>query len=156
MRGAWRGAVIALLVGFTGCGASGSGEATTHGATLTKRAWVAKANEVCGPVIDRRTRGMEAFYKAHGVHGNPNLHQREAANTAVVVPNVQQRVEVLEALPVPSGGAAKVREFLKALEEGKREAKSHPYNLAKPEAPIPFHRSAKLGTELGLVFCGEP
>jgi hypothetical protein len=155
--------VLALpLLVAAGCG-GGNGSTSSQTSTgtvkktsLTKKEWVDKANEICGPIIDRRTHGMEAFYKAHGVHGNPNLHQREAANTAVVVPNAKERVEALEALPVSPREAAKVHAFLRALEEGAREAKSHPYNLAKPEAPIPFHRSAKLGTELGLLFCGEP
>lgn len=153
--------LMALPLALSGCGGNGSTSSqvttgTVRKTTLTKAEWVDRANEICGPIIDKRTHGMEAFYKAHGVHGSPNLHQREAANTAVVVPNVQERVEALEALPVPVGEAAKVRAFLRALEEGAREAKSHPYNLAKPADPIPFHRSAKLGTELGLLFCGEP
>jgi len=163
------GVLLALPLMLAGCGggtsapastaesvAASGGESAGHRAAMTKEEWVDKANEICGPIIDKRTHGREAFYKARGVHGEPNLHQREAANTAVVVPNIQERVEALEALPVPSEEAAKVREFLKALEEGAREAKAHPYNLAKPKAPVPFHRSAKLGTELGLLFCGEP
>jgi len=162
------GALLALLV-LAGCGGSTSsqasttdataasdGEGTGSEATLTKQEWVDKANEICDPLIDKKSRGMEAFYKAHGVHGTPNLRQREAVNTAVVLPNVQERVEGLEALPVPPGQAAKIRAILKSMERGIHEAEAHPGNLAIPKQPIPFAESEHLAGAYGLLFCGMP
>lgn len=173
MRGAWRGAAItaiALLAGVTGCGGSGSdansnasakeaaapGEATTQGAALTKQEWVDKANEACHDASEKKVRRMAAFYKARGVHGSPNLHQREAANTAIVLPNVQERVEALRALPVPPGEEAKIRAILRSLERGIHEAEAHPENLAIPKQPIPFAESEHLAGAYGLLFCGMP
>lgn len=150
-----------FLLGLAGCGGgtsstATSGEATARKATLTKAEWVDKANEVCGPIIDKRTHQMEAFYRARGVHGSPNQHQREAANTAVVLPNVQKRVEALEALPVPPGEEAKIRAILRSMERGIREAEAHPANLAIPKQPIPFRESEHLAGAYGLLFCGMP
>jgi hypothetical protein len=162
------GALLALLV-LAGCGGSTSsrasttdataasaGEGTASEATLTKQEWVDKANEICGPIIDKRTHQVEAFYKARGVHGSPSLHQREAANTAFVLPNVQERVEALKALPVPPGQEAKIRAILKSMERGIHEAEAHPENLAKPKQPIPFAESEHLAGAYGLLFCGMP
>lgn len=136
--------------------AASGGEAAADEATLTKEEWVDKANEICGPIIDKRTHQMEAFYKARGVHGQANLHQREAANTAIVLPNVQKRIEALEALPVPPGQGPKIRAILRAMERGIHEAEAHPENLAKPKQPIPFAESEHLGGAYGLLFCGMP
>lgn len=156
-------AVLVLpLLSAAGCGGgNGSTSSQTSAGTakktsLTKKEWVDEANEVCGPIIDEKTHRMEAFYKARGVHGQANLHQREAANTAIVLPNVQKRVEALEALPVPPGEGAKIRAILRAMERGIREAEAHPENLAKPKQPIPFAESEHLGGAYGLLFCGMP
>lgn len=154
--------LAAFPLALSGCGRAGSssvatdGEATAREAALTKQEWVDKANRVCGPIIDQRTHQMEAFYKARGIHGEPNLHQREAANTAIVLPNVQKRIEALEALPVPPGEKAKIRAILRSMERGIREAEAHPGNLAKPKQPIPFAESEHLGGAYGLLFCGMP
>lgn len=159
-------AVLSLL-GVAGCGggsqtsttnaaASSSDESTAAETTLTKQEWVDKANEICNPLIDKKSRGMEAFDKAHGVHGTPNLHQREAVNTAVVLPNVQERIEGLETLPVPPGQEAKIRAILRSMERGIREAEAHPENLAIPKQPIPFAESEHLAGAYGLLFCGLP
>lgn len=159
-----------FLLGLVGCGGGGTssqastpsspaasgGETNAGEATLTKQEWVDKANEVCNPLIDKKSRGMEAFYKARGVHGSPNLHQREAVNAAVVLPNVQERIEGLEALPVPPGQEAKIRAILRSMERGIREAEAHPENLAKPKQPIPFAESEHLAGAYGLLFCGMP
>ncbi len=157
-------AAVLTLFGV-GCGGSSSaktstaasdGEGTAAETILTKQEWVDKANEICGPIIDERTHQREAFYKAHGVHGNPNLHLREAANAAFVLPNVQARVEALEALPVPPGQEAKIRAILKSMERGIHAAEAHPENLAKPKQPIPFAESEHLAGAYGLLFCGMP
>jgi hypothetical protein len=160
--------VVLPLLGVVGCGGGSSQTSTTDAAaasskestdsetTLTKQEWVDKANEICGPIIDQRTHQMEAFYKARGVHGEPNLHQREAANTAIVLPNVQERVEALEALPTPPGQGAKIRAILRSMERGIHEAEAHPENLAIPKQPIPFAESEHLAGAYGLLFCGMP
>lgn len=159
---------VTLLIGVAGCGSSANsptstestagsgGETAAREATLTKAEWVDKANEICGPIIDKKTRQMQAFYKARGVHGSPGLHQREAANTAIVLPNVQERVEAMRALPVPAGEGAKIRAILKSMERGIHEAEAHPENLAIPKQPIPFAESEHLAGAYGLLFCGMP
>jgi hypothetical protein len=165
-------AVAALfLLGLVGCGGGGGtnsqasvtsstvasgGEATSSEATLTKAEWVERGNEVCNELIDKKSRGMEAFYKARGVGGTPNQHQREAMNAAVVLPNVQERIDELEALPVPPGQEGKIRAILRSMEQGIHETEAHPENLAEPKQPIPFAESEHLAGGYGLLFCGMP
>lgn len=127
-----------------------------HATAMTKEEWVDKANEICHDASEKKADRMEAFYKARGVRGTPNMHQREAMNTAVILPNVQERIEALEALPVPPGEGAKIRAILRSMERGIQEAKAHPENLAIPKQPIPFKESEHLAGAYGLLFCGMP
>jgi hypothetical protein len=141
----------------TNASAASGGEGTTSEATLTKQEWVDKANEICHDASERKVAKMDAFQKAHGVDtGEPDQHEREAVNTAVVLPNVQERVEALEALPTPPGEEAKIRAILRSMERGIQEAEAHPENLAIPKQPIPFAESEHLAGAYGLLFCGMP
>lgn len=167
-----RGIAIAVallsLLGVVGCGgssqtsttnvaSSSSGESAGSEATLTKQQWVDKANEICHDSSERKVAKMAAFQKAHGFDtGEPNQHEREAVNTAVILPNVQERIEALEALPVAPGEGAKIRAILRSMERGIHEAEAHPANLAIPKQPIPFAESEHLAGAYGLLFCGMP
>jgi len=164
-------AVLSLL--GAGCGSSGSGTSaqtsntnataasggagTASETTLTKQEWVDRANEICHDASERKVDKMAAFQKAHGFDvGEPDQHEREAVNTAVILPNVQERVEGLEALPVPAGEEEKIRAILRSMERGIQEAEAHPENLAIPKQPIPFAESEHLAGAYGLLFCGMP
>jgi len=160
-------AVLSLL-GVVGCGGGGSQTSTTNAAasskegtdsetTLTKQEWVDKANEICHDASERKVDKMAAFQKAHGFNsGEPSQHEREAVNTAVILPNVQERIDALGALPVPPGEEAKIRAILRSMERGIQEAEAHPENLAIPKQPIPFAESEHLAGAYGLLFCGMP
>jgi hypothetical protein len=170
-RGIAIAAAVLALLGVAGCGSGGgstssqasatnataaSGESASE-ATLTKQEWVDQANEICHDASERKVDKMAAFQKAHGFDtGEPDQHEREAVNTAVILPNVQERVEALEALPVPAGEEGKIRAILRSMERGIQEAEAHPENLAIPKQPIPFAESEHLAGAYGLLFCGMP
>ena len=153
-------AAVLSVLGVAGCGGgSSSSQASTNAAqkaSLTKQEWVDKANGICHASSDKKARQTEAFYKAHGVSGSPNQRQREAMIAAVILPNVQERIEALDALPAPPGEEAEIRAILRSMERGIHEAEAHPENLAIPKQPIPFAESEHVAGAYGLLFCGMP
>ncbi|HET7510214.1 MAG TPA: hypothetical protein VFJ65_08215 [Solirubrobacterales bacterium] len=153
-------AVAVSLLGVAGCGGGSGGassQASAEKASLTRQEWVDKANEICHDASEKKVAKMTAYQNAHDYNvGEPSVHEREAVNTSVVLPNVQERIEALEALPVPPGEEAKIRAILRSMESGIREAEAHPENLAIPKQPIPFKESEHLAGAYGLLFCGMP
>jgi hypothetical protein len=143
---------VVLLLALAGCG-GGSDEPT-----LTKKQYVRQGNRICRHGYKRQARWVEAFDKAHGFnYGEPNKHEREVTNTVIALKVEREKIQELEALPVPEGDEARLRKIFKAMEEGIRQSEKHPDYLAEPTPahPEPFQEARDLATAYGIWICGQ-
>ena len=150
---------IALLIGMlalpllvAGCG--GGSDDSSDGPTISKVAFIKKADAVCS----RGNNRMEIAF-AHFLEKNKNIkHPSEADFEAlvgkVVVPNLKREIKEIRALGAPDGDEDKVDGILTALEEGLETAEGNPQAAVK-SSEVVFGISSRLAKEYGLEVCGS-
>jgi len=147
------------MVGVVGCGggsdttssgASGASGATgAQGAALTKQQFVAKADAIC-------KKGNQAIRKAGKeiFQGKPS--QADLTNFAqqTVIPNIQEQVTAIAALPPPSGDEDQVNAIVDAAQQAVSQAKEDP-SLVIQENNDAFAKADQLAKQYGLKVCGR-
>lgn len=149
------GAVATVAVGvllvLNGCG---GGEEPS----LTKQQYVRRADAICKRFSQKLSRASEAFSREHGLNTAAlNQHEREQIILGVLLPNIEERVTALRALPAPKDGEAKVAQLLATLESGLKESRSHPVRSAAPNAHRgePFRMAMDMAADYGIWLCGQ-
>lgn len=140
------GMVIAgmLLIGVAvaGCGGSSSTASKTTPA-ITKAAFVAKANAICGqadPVLSAAGAKLET---------RPAKAQIAALVRTTYVPSIQAQITAIRALGVPSGEQAVVTNMLTLAQADLNKIKSNPALVATDV----FGDFAKVAHPYGLTAC---
>ncbi len=139
-------AAAGLIV--TGCG-SDSSSSTTSTTALTKSEFLAQGNAICA-------KGNKAINQAAQETFNkqkPSASQLNQFATQTLIPNIQQQINGIKALPAPSGDEAQVAAIVTgaqaALDKGKADPKILVSNGQDPFAPV-----NKLTNAYGLTKCG--
>lgn len=143
---------VAALFALSGCGGGGEEQA------LTKKQYVNRANAICTRFSNKLSRESAAFEERHGLNAAaPNQHEREQIILGVLLPNVEERLKELKALPAPKGEEAKVAQILDTLEVAFEEAKRHPVRSAAPVAHRgePFRMAMDMTADYGIWLCGQ-
>lgn len=140
---------LALAAGLIagGCGDDDdeSGEATS---SITKEEWIAQANEICSTsnaAVEEQAGEFFQEFKGNEAEGERKFQ------TEVVLPEIEQQVSQVSALPVPEGDEDEVAAIIEAAEQGVEEAKADPSVI---EAGGSLDEASRLITEYGATECG--
>lgn len=151
---------VAALLAFVGCGGGGGDEETTaERPPITKKKFVREGQALCTRAYRRQARWMEKFYKRHGYDWQePSKKAREEVNAAVVMKVEQEKIDELDALPVPPGDEAEIEKILESMRKGIRITEREPERLAEPteKNPEPFTEARELTADYGIWICGQP
>jgi hypothetical protein len=151
-------AAVALLA-MAGCGGGDEDSTTAERPAITKKQFVREGQALCTRAYRRQARWMEAFYERHGFDsGEPSKKAREAVNAAVVMKVEQEKIDELDALPVPPGDEKEIEQILESMERGIRVTEREPERLAEPteKNPEPFMEARELTADYGIWICGQP
>jgi hypothetical protein len=143
-------AVAALLAG---CG-GGSGDSSAAGGSISKAAFIKKADAVCQKGTERMQRAILSFLKQHKDVKRPNKAQSEELVGTAIVPSVETEIEELEALDVPDGDEDQVNAIIGALEEGHETAEDNPEAVVASSDAV-FGIFSRLAGEYGAEVCGS-
>jgi hypothetical protein len=142
-----------LAVAFAGIGCGGGD--SSSGPTISKAAFVKKADAVCQGGNSR----MEVAF-AHFLEENKNVKKPSEAESEklvgkVIVPNLKREIKELRALGVPSDDEDRVDAFISAVEEGLETAEGNPQAAVSSSSEAIFGISSRLAKEYGLEVCGS-
>jgi ABC-type glycerol-3-phosphate transport system substrate-binding protein len=143
--------IAALLIaglGAAGCGGSSSKTTSSSASTaaapvITKAAFVAKANEICGkadPVLSEANAKLAT---------HPPTTQVVAVVKSTYVPSIEAQITGIKALGVPSGDQAAVTRMLTLVQADLNKLKSNPALVATDV----FGDFARVAHPYGLTAC---
>jgi hypothetical protein len=139
--------VLVAGLGAAGCGGSSkttsSSASTAAAPAITKAAFVAKANEICGkadPVLSEATAKLAA---------HPPAPQVAALVKSTYVPSVEAQITGIRALGVPSGEQAAVAKMLTLVQADLNKLKGNPALVATDV----FGDFARVAHPYGLTAC---
>jgi hypothetical protein len=147
-RAATAAAALSLVaLAIAGCGGGGGGTASTTAAapSISKSAFVAKANAICVKG-NAQSRAAQAKLGA-----NPTEEQIVAFVRGTEVPGVQAQIDAIRTLGAPPGDQATIKKMLDRAQAAVNKVKIVPTILTTGEDVFaPF---AKLAHPYGLTAC---
>jgi hypothetical protein len=148
-------AVVALAL--AGCGGGGDDTTVTTG-SLSKAAFVKKADAICTKGTERLQKGFGAYLRKNKKSilalRHPSKADYEGLIGGVLIPNLEREIEEIRALGAPSGDEERVEAIFTALEEGIEVAENDP-KAVKHSSEAIFGVGSRLAKEYGLEVCGS-
>ena len=138
-------AAAGLIV--AGCGSDSSSSTTT--AALTKSEFLAQGNAICAKGDKAINQAAQETFKKQ----KPSTSQLNQFATQTLIPNIQQQINGIKALPAPSGGEAQVTAIVTAAQAALDKGKADPQILVS-NGQDPFAPVNKLANAYGLTKCG--
>jgi hypothetical protein len=145
-------ALLAVAVAAGGCG-GGSAESSAD-VTISKTAFVKKADAVCAKGNKRMEVVFARFLKAHKDIRRPDDAVFEKLVGTALVPNIKREIRELRALGAPADDEDRVDDMITALEEGVETAEGNPQAAVKNSEAV-YGISSRLAKEYGLEVCGS-
>jgi len=151
-------AAIAAMA-IAGCGGGGSSTSTTgasgasgeQGAALSKSEFLAKGNAICAKGNQEiQAAGEKAFPQGQ----QPTQADEDKFATDTLIPNIQQQIDGIDALPAPSGDEDQVQAIVDAAQAALDKGKQDP-SLLTGDGSDPFAQANKLADAYGLTKCGS-
>ena len=143
------GASLALVALIVGCG-GGDSTTTTSEAPLTKAEFIRKGDAICQTGNQASTTEIEQFAKENGFGSEPNKAQFEEAVTEVLVPNLKQQTDELDALVPPTQDEDKIEALISSLRETIAKMEKNPSSLEENALAEPI----RLENAYGFKVCG--
>ncbi len=168
MRRKLAGAVITMLVAglVAGCGGDGDGDSggeddaaatttTASGGTLTKSAYVERADAICATAAKRLNAAGAKLRPKNGEA--PKLTRGQIARflTQNTVPSYERLLSGLRDLTPPQRDKAKVDAYLASIRRGIDAIKTKPEAYARLDAANPFTDANKRAKAYGFKVCGS-
>jgi hypothetical protein len=153
-------ATVAALLLAAGCGSSsgssGDGEVTVQTGSLSKAAFVKKADAICESARAQFDTTYASFVKAHTSELSDK--QKEAALlgemvNSVIPPPFEQEIAQISELGAPDGYASEVASFLNAVQKRLAELQENPAQLSA--SPYVFKKAEDAAKKAGLPGCAE-
>ncbi len=149
------GVALALIV--AGCG-GGDSSSTISTGTLSKEAFIKKADAICTKGNEELQKGFAVYLKKNKKSiialRHPSKADYEGLIVGVLIPNLEKEIEAIRALGAPSGDEERIEGFLTALEEGIEVAENDPKAVTHSSEAI-FGIGSRLAKEYGLEVCGS-
>jgi hypothetical protein len=150
------GAVVAALF-VAGCG-SGDDSTTVTTGSLSKEAFVKKADAICTKGNLSMQKGFASYLRKHKKSiialRHPSKADYEGLIIGVLVPNLEREIDEIRALGAPSGDEKRIEEIFAAWEEGIEVAENDPAAVKHSSEAI-FGVASRLAKEYGLEVCGS-
>jgi hypothetical protein len=135
--------LVGALTGALGCGSSDS---TT--ASLTKKQFLKKAEEICETGEREQLELASKYLKQH-----PGAEEEEMIVPAGLPP-LQKQTEKIKALPAPEGDEARIEAIVKAFEKALEDAEAKPQDVLSSESN-PFKQANGLAEKYGFTNCAH-
>jgi hypothetical protein len=152
---AWIGATAALASMWAGCGGSATGDEDSD--SISKSAFIKKADSVCTRAGQQTGEEYAAFAKKNGLRPieEPTSAQYAVVAKTIFIPSLRQQVKEIRALEVPAGDKARIDEFLKQVDNAIKTAEEKPVAAARsPDSLLAnAHKTVK---NYGFKVCGRP
>lgn len=145
------GGALATVLLAAGCGGGGDDSAS---GSVSKEAFIAKADAICKHSNERMEDAFVRYFKANDVK-KPNQAEYEKLVGLILVPNIKREVKELRALGVPDGDDERVDGMITALEEGIETAEEDPEVVARNSSDTIFGIASRIAKEYGLEICGS-
>lgn len=143
-------ALVAIAALVAGCGGDDEGDTTE---SLTKVGFIKQGDRICEKANEQAETEAEEFAEENGFTlEKASEEQIEEAVVAVLVPNLNQQAEDLEALGAPEGDEEQVEEIIVSLEDAASKIEDDPSLLFEGEV---LNEPAKLGEAYGFKVCGQ-
>lgn len=159
--------LIALLFVW-GCGgddnadrtANTGDQITVETGSLTKAAFVERADEICRARSERVEAQFNVFLKRHADLGSSQAEQGAAATEVVetiYLPAGEEQIDQISSLGAPAGDEQLVISILKAIRKGMEEAEDHPLRFVRALSIDykPFAEAERLASAYGFTDCGK-
>ena len=138
-------AAIAVAGIAAGCGGGDeAGDTTTT--SLTKAAWIAKADAIC----QQGNQEIEQAARQQFGNGKPTAAEVRDFGTGTALPNTQTQVDKIRALGAPSGDEDQVNKILDTVQADIDKAKA-----AGDVQDSTFSDGNALAEQYGLKVCGQ-
>jgi hypothetical protein len=148
------GALVALVALLGGCGGGGGGDSTTSAASeapLTKAEVIRKGDAICQVGNEASQTEIEKFAKEKGFGSSePSKAQFEEIVTEVLVPNLEQQADELDALVPPAEDQDEIDAIVAALRESISAIAKDPNTLEGSVLAKPI----QLENAYGFKVCG--
>jgi hypothetical protein len=151
------GAMLAMsivAVVATGCGDDDGGD---DEGSLTKAAFVKKANAICAAGDEEVQEKVASFFQKNPPSGG-RLTEKELTegSEAILIPSLRKQVDKIAALGIPSEEGEEAEEIVEGAEEALAEVEAEP-RLAAPQTgdENPFAEVNEKAREYGLDVCGQ-
>jgi hypothetical protein len=149
---------LATLSFAIGCGSSDGNAITVQTGSLSKAAFIKKADAICEAAREELLTKFFAFLKAHkAIAGRSDAQSSKVVATGVVnsvlTPNIEGEIEQISKLGAPEDYAPEVASFLDALDERLARAQENPTAISATTEP--FKDAADVAKRSGLIGCSE-
>lgn len=149
-------AAVALVLIVAGCG--GGGDTSISTSTLSKEAFIKKADAICKKGSEQMQRGFAVYLRKNKKSiialRHPSKTDYEGLIEGVLIPTLEEEIKEIRALGAPRGDEKRIEEMLTALEEGIETAETNPKAVTHSSEAI-FGIASRLGKEYGLEVCGS-
>ena len=151
-------AALAALLSAAGCGSSSGDEVTVETGSLSKAAFIKKADTICQAARTELIAKFFDYLKTHKeLAGREDVNAQRAVATQTVnlilVPNVEGEIEQISGLGAPDDYASEVEVFLNALQE--RLDKVHENPALASATAAPFKQASDTAKKAGMIGCAE-
>jgi hypothetical protein len=150
-------ALIAALGAFGVAGCGGGDDTSTSPTTeaLTAEEWATQADAICAQGDKDQQAAIRDFFQQEGIAPNqqPTGAQFQQLATEVILPNIEEQINAVEALPVPEDEAAdQVQQFIDQAESDHNALKDDPNQIINESA---FADTEAIAQDLGLKRCAS-
>lgn len=149
-------ATSATLLAVSGCGSSGGDSVTVQTGSLSKAAFIAKADAICKSARTEFLAKYSGYVSAHK-SDITNPQKQEAVLSEVLetllAPNIEKQIEQIGELGAPSDFAPEVTAFLETLQKRLDEAQEDPAGLTS--SATPFKEAEDAAKQAGMNGCAE-
>jgi hypothetical protein len=143
--------LVPVLVGgalLIGCG--GGDDSSSTEAALTKSAYLKQGNAICKNAND----DLDVAAKQQFGNQQPTQKELEQFATSTAIPELEQEIADLRALPAPTGDTETVSAIYDAAESGLDQLKQDP-SIITQDNPQAFAEANKLAKDYGLTVCAS-
>lgn len=149
-------ALAAALLLAVGCGSSGSDTVTVETGSLSKAAFIKKADAICKAAWSEFFAEYGVFFKAHESDLGDESKERAMLGEVVdtlLAPNVEGAIKQISELGAPNGYATEAASYLNALQKRLGEMRAEPAELTAGSSP--FKNPRKAAEKAGLQGCAK-
>jgi hypothetical protein len=148
---------VGLLLAAAGCGSgdASSDEITVETGSLSKAAFIKKADAICEGSIKKVQLAGAVYLRSVESSGEPYAEQqREAPKLieTVMIPAYEKQIEEVSSLGAPRGDEKEVAKVLEATSQTLEEAKAEPVKFL--QTVNPFAKAERTGKAYGFSSCG--